>query len=606
MEDRIKGIINMCGVITKNDLFKEYTNTYDNKLTKLDFEKELEELEEKRILYTKNDLCIKITIGAKKAVEYWKIQQKYKKNMFIINDKETFVLYQFLAPISPISFDFIKIMKKRIDKYDMMIIDDILKEQLEFNVEEILKSLEINLDEYSDESKKVILSYIIRIYHDTRMYKFRGFKAFEINAFLTNEEIDKIEKQYNIKFEDRLFLKLNDIYEDNEYLKQETEIKNDDGSVQVTEYKYIEQFKIRKNKSYDKYIREKKYHNLELMTKIYKIKYKISHMSIFEDQLENDIIENKEEILLCNYIVLEEEDYGFLNKIIKNQGYLEMDSYEENENSINKLQEMGFIFTNSSDQNKIKIHMPKDIINLVNNYMIDYKYKDVLKLRILLKGIANAYGVIDDFYVGLIISSVKNDYFNIYEEFKRVILYYDDSEASYIDTNIFEQEKQMLEAMSLNKERIKEIINIEGEYKKFTFDEYISLGNNTYMRKLSEYKKLTNYLNKYFGKICVGELSEIEEMIYRYFLIQQIDQETAMRYLQEFIKNKYIIDYNGNYIYAELINLYSNVAKGMPQWHKKGEKYTEVKEQEEKEIKIGRNELCFCGSGKKYKKCHGR
>ena len=79
------------------------------------------------------------------------------------------------------------------------------------------------------------------------MYKFGGFKAFEINAFLTNEEIDKIEKQYNIKFENRLFLKLNDIYEDNEYLKQETEIKNDDGSVTVKEYRYIEQFRIRKN-----------------------------------------------------------------------------------------------------------------------------------------------------------------------------------------------------------------------------------------------------------------------------------------------------------------------------------------------------------------------
>ena len=46
MEDEFKGIINMCGVLHKNDLFEIYTNIYDNKLTKSDFEKQLEELEE--------------------------------------------------------------------------------------------------------------------------------------------------------------------------------------------------------------------------------------------------------------------------------------------------------------------------------------------------------------------------------------------------------------------------------------------------------------------------------------------------------------------------------------------------------------------------------
>ena len=604
MEDKIKGIINMCGVLHKNDLFEIYTNTYDNKLTKLDFEKKLEELEEERILYTKEDLCIKIEIGARKAKKYWEIQQKYKKNMHIMNDNEIFELYQYLNPISPISFDFIKIMKKQIDKFDMMRITDILKEQLEFNVEEILENLNLNLEEYTNESKKVILTYIIRIYHDTRMYKFGGFKAFEINAFLTNEEIDKIEKQYNIKFENRLFLKLNDIYEDNEYLKQETEIKNDDGSVTVKGYRYIEQFRIRKNKSFDAYLKEKSYHNLELMTKIYKIKNKIPQFSIFMNGLENIISKHKEEVLLCNYMVLEEEDYKFLKEIIKNQGYLEINSYEENEKSIYKLQEMGFIFTSSINQNIIKIHMPKDIINFVNNYMIDYKYKDVLKLRTLLKGIANAYGVIDDFCVGLIVSSVKNDYFSMYEEFKEVLLYYDESEISYIHTNVFGKEKIMLEAMNLKPNKIKEIGNIQGEYKKFTFDEYIALGNNTYMSKLSAYKKLKNYLNQYFGKFYTDELYEIEEIIYKYFLIQQIDKESAMKYLEKFIKEKYIIDYNKDIIYGELISLYSNVAKSMPQWYIKGEVYTEIKEK--KEIKIGRNELCFCGSGKKYKKCHGR
>ena len=182
--------------------------------------------------------------------------------------------------------------------------------------------------------------------------------------------------------------------------------------------------------------------------------------------------------------------------------------------------------------------------------------------------------------------------------------YYIMSEISYIHTNVFGKEKIMLEAMNLKPNKIKEIGNIQGEYKKFTFDEYIALGNNTYMSKLSAYKKLKNYLNQYFGKFYTDELYEIEEIIYKYFLIQQIDKESAMKYLEKFIKEKYIIDYNKDIIYGELISLYSNVAKSMPQWYIKGEVYTEIKEK--KEIKIGRNELCFCGSGKKYKKCHGR
>lgn len=115
-----------------------------------------------------------------------------------------------------------------------------------------------------------------------------------------------------------------------------------------------------------------------------------------------------------------------------------------------------------------------------------------------------------------------------------------------------------------------------GDYRKFTYDEYIELADKTYMRKMAAYKKLIKYLESFFGKISAGELPEIENYIYTYFLLQQMDKKRAMSFLERSIKNKYIVDDGAYKIYEDLIELYSNVAKEMPQWDKKGKGYIEI------------------------------
>ena len=50
-------------------------------------------------------------------------------------------------------------------------------------------------------------------------------------------------------------------------------------------------------------------------------------------------------------------------------------------------------------------------------------------------------------------------------------------------------------------------------------------------------------------------------------------------------------------------------ARSIRRWTLKGNNENEIKKNEQRvvnEVKIGRNDPCICGSGKKYKKCCGK
>ncbi|MBQ3408519.1 MAG: SEC-C domain-containing protein [Clostridia bacterium] len=51
----------------------------------------------------------------------------------------------------------------------------------------------------------------------------------------------------------------------------------------------------------------------------------------------------------------------------------------------------------------------------------------------------------------------------------------------------------------------------------------------------------------------------------------------------------------------EIIQYIDKIRKKMPLWKKGGKIKLDITKE-----KVGRNELCPCGSGQKYKQCHGK
>lgn len=57
--------------------------------------------------------------------------------------------------------------------------------------------------------------------------------------------------------------------------------------------------------------------------------------------------------------------------------------------------------------------------------------------------------------------------------------------------------------------------------------------------------------------------------------------------------------------FKELVDLCNQYKNDIPLWNYNGFTRNELNEKHKKK-KVGRNDLCPCGSGKKYKQCHGK
>ena len=166
-------------------------------------------------------------------------------------------------------------------------------------------------------------------------------------------------------------------------------------------------------------------------------------------------------------------------------------------------------------------------------------------------------------------------------------------------TNIIKKNSgtsQILMMDMLKYEQLKRIINIEGEYKKFTYEEYLKLGEWKYQRGLSSYKKLSKYISEYFD----SDIENAEYFIKEYIEQQQVDKLQAVKILRHRIEKKYIVpDYMKSEIHNELVNKVVEIAEQMPQWELKGDFIKKESIQKEKKVEIGRNDPCPCRKRKK-------
>lgn len=275
---------------------------------------------------------------------------------------------------------------------------------------------------------------------------------------------------------------------------------------------------------------------------------------------------------------------GTLEFCINKGNYISLDT-------IKILKQLKFIFCKKEGQ-KIIIHMPNYIKEKINsvatNLYTDY-YDEIINYT---KGMADTYGVIrfEDAY-----DIIKKDVLVNFEQYETMIKFTSLLELYPI---YYSFSRQSICNFNLNDEEIDNILCEERELTIYERDMYKDIGNETYLLNLKEYMQFRNFLKEFYLFDIEEDEFLRETIINDYIDMSQINEKDAKEKLEEDLEQYFEID---NFEKQKIINYIDKVKKKMPVW-KNGGKI----DNENQFTKVGRNEQCPCGSGKKYKNCHGK
>ena len=281
------------------------------------------------------------------------------------------------------------------------------------------------------------------------------------------------------------------------------------------------------------------------------------------------------------YIANKEELYEFCINRINNVSL----------DTIKILKQLKFIFCKREDD-KIIIHMPryiKEKINSIATHLYTDYYDEIISYT---KGVADTYGAI---FLRDAYDIIKRDILINFNRYESMIQFISLLELAPI---YYSFARQCISNFNIRDEEIDSILCEEREFSVYSKDTYKDIGNETYLLKLKEYKQFRNFLEKFY-------LFDIDEdellrgaILNDYIDMCQINENDAKKKLEEDLEQYFEVD---NFEKQEIINYIDKIRKKMPIW-KKGGKI----DNEDQFTKVGRNEKCPCGSGKKYKNCCGK
>ena len=323
---------------------------------------------------------------------------------------------------------------------------------------------------------------------------------------------------------------------------------------------------------------------------------KVSQLN--KGQIVERLLEVYEEKITEALYLIDGERFEFLKTIAENHGYI---SFEDNNFTSNPdyFLECGFVFA-AMREDGIYLIMPNEIINIIKSLDNDEYRKKLAKNTELVKlfwGMTYNYGVL------------------FIMDFVRIL-------DNYVD-------------YSLEETDIYGIIVSGGEY----YGEYIVQGNlaSTIMAPLEDIVDIINTRNSIPGDrdFCIIKKDELLKAAKVDYLLEN---DISMR-LKKYLKNNWKLE--DSQIEMTIINLYADIQENEKEevieniidaleemsendlkkflveinsfinntrlWRLKGYTLNELNSEDNNTStpKIGRNDPCICGSGKKYKKCCG-
>lgn len=283
---------------------------------------------------------------------------------------------------------------------------------------------------------------------------------------------------------------------------------------------------------------------------------------------------NEEYILEDDFLILEENGYVYVS----------------NDGLVNVSEEIKDAFNNMETK---EFKLERDRYELVCSYC---------------DAAINLYGICSDEKIIEIINNQNNFNMDI-EELKEVL------DSSYLDIDysngfIFEKLFAFGTESFLLTEYLKNLLNKQGDKPYYVPEknEFIKYEDVSYFEKNKEYENLYDYF--YEKRNCEEELAE---MICNYI------HENCTRgiNIDELFKKIYTlgITFNNEKEVKECFDLIIQLNNNTRMKENRGYTPAEIgrlnstgdtKQEDSKKDKVGRNDKCPCGSGKKYKKCCGK
>ncbi len=314
----------------------------------------------------------------------------------------------------------------------------------------------------------------------------------------------------------------------------------------------------------------------------------------------------------------DEERYEVIQKIISQNGIVSNDSVSSTDRE--RLRSYGFLF-NGIYQNEKVLFIPEDLMNQLRK--LDYKeFKAILKrnndwIR-MTPGLLYYVGVSDYWNVIKKISSLtkkKIDSLEYLGVIHSAIRYYD--EINMFGATIFHND-----VPDIHKVIREQRTRAKAPDYPFTKEQLLLAGSPGHIEKTPEMRKLLQFIQNLYS-IPDEEVDDIAIEIIQ--LINETgDPIEVLKYLED------ILEFPGPDFVKPIADLVMNLYNNSRQWDLLG--YTPLEfsksmkvpvdsvlsplvkmntalsrpTEKSASVKTGRNDLCPCGSGKKYKKCCGR
>ena len=308
-------------------------------------------------------------------------------------------------------------------------------------------------------------------------------------------------------------------------------------------------------------------------------------------------ISQYKDALINNINSMYEENYNLIREFIKNNGVISVDkSIGE---KLNYLQFMidGIIFFVYKDEEEFFV-MPNEIQEIIKeNDTIDLrrKIKENTTFYKIFKGILNAYGVLSENNLKRILKKYYNDV-DEEELINRIMnedncvcecdIFYDNDKRIFLNYEIEDYEE------------IKDIIKKDLEYANLSKEQLISMADEDYFLN----NEVGKTFKEEFSELIDADEEEIEEYMEALFTrIQCMDKKEVLELCFEEVYSRPNSE-ERVLLKKTLFDFIENI----PLWKYKGNTIKQIERKNVKnDIKVGRNDLCPCGSGKKYKKCCG-
>ena len=309
---------------------------------------------------------------------------------------------------------------------------------------------------------------------------------------------------------------------------------------------------------------------------------------------------------------LDTERFNLLTKIANNDGQIVAPSLEDDQ--IEYFRANGLLYTGIFEGKKI-LAAPKELIGQITAWKDNVNIRAIVKRNTewikLTRGLLYYYGTLSESQLVQMLEELLKETIHV-EEYRSVVVNANSYlEETYIDGELYSNIRVFDPKRVQQEHRSRSSL----QFYPFTKQQLLTAGEPGFVERNQSYIQLVKFLINNF-EVDQEEADDIvEECVYATRI------GSGPNDVLEFLSHSF--EFVDRQMVQKLMDKVVHLMNNTREWFLKGHTSTELMAQEKKYlrplsdtkrnrneakkvVKVGRNDPCPCGSGKKYKKCCGR